>query len=152
MKLPERNVILGVVVADGQPVTVGLYIEEDSRAAVGVAGDGFELHVDCAIGEVAHRLEDCYWVIGELPGVVHQLFIRSSVELAGALNQQFGGIILARDPGTTIHHDDLIRAVLRHHPCANHRLKCDRRLTDVFFAEIDLLLSRVKGYSKQRED
>src|SRR5437016_2120574 len=37
VKLPERDVVLRVVVAYGQPVAIGLHVEEDSRAAVAIA-------------------------------------------------------------------------------------------------------------------
>src|ERR1035437_4276213 len=53
VEFPERDVVLGVVVADGQPVAVGLDVEQNARAAVGVARDGLELHADRAVREGA---------------------------------------------------------------------------------------------------
>src|SRR5262249_32213254 len=58
MKLPQCHIVFRVVVAHSQPVAVGFYIEEDSRAAVGIARDCLELHADRAVGEVVHASEN----------------------------------------------------------------------------------------------
>src|SRR5262245_58934017 len=42
VEFPERNVLLRVVVADGEPVAVWLDVEDDARAPVRIAADGLE--------------------------------------------------------------------------------------------------------------
>ena len=105
MELPERDVVLGVVVADGQPVAVGLDVEEDAGAAVGVAGDRLELHADGAVREVVDALQHGDRVVGELLRVVHQLFVRGAVEPARALHEQLRRVVLAGLPGAAVDHD-----------------------------------------------
>ena len=77
-------------------------------AAVGIAGDGFELHADGAVRKIVDALENGDRVVGELLGVVHQLFIRRAVELAGTLNQQLRRVVFAGDPRPAINHDHFV--------------------------------------------
>src|SRR6185503_11658276 len=49
VELPEHDVVLGVVVADGQPVAVRLDVEDDAGAAVQLPAHGLELHGDAAV-------------------------------------------------------------------------------------------------------
>src|SRR5262244_1802155 len=39
VELPESDVVLRIVVADREPIAVGLHVEENARAAVAIAGD-----------------------------------------------------------------------------------------------------------------
>jgi hypothetical protein len=75
MEFPECDVVLRVVVADGQPVAIRLHIEEDSGTAIRIAGDGLELHADGAVREIGYAVEHCHRIVSELLRVVHQFFI-----------------------------------------------------------------------------
>src|SRR5215210_4914234 len=46
VELPERDVVLSVVVADRQPVTIRLHVEENAGTPVGLARHGLEFHGD----------------------------------------------------------------------------------------------------------
>src|SRR3954447_19869326 len=58
VKFPEADVVLGVVVADGEPVAVRLDVEEDPRRAIRLAGNRLELDADRPVRKGVDRLED----------------------------------------------------------------------------------------------
>src|SRR5262249_17146035 len=126
VEFPQRHVVFRIVVANGQPVSVSLHIEENAGTTVGLARNRFEFQADGAIREIVHALEYGHRVVSKLLGIVHQLFVRGAVELARAFDQEFSRVVFARYPGTAINHDDLILYVLYDYPGADHRLKGGR--------------------------
>ncbi len=120
---PERDVVLGVVVTRGEPVAIGLDVEQDARTAVEIAGNGLELQDDRAVQEIVHAIERCDRVIGELLHVIDEIPLRGVVEAPRSLGEQSRAVVLVRLSGLAIDHDDLVRAVLNHPPCPDDGLK-----------------------------
>src|ERR1019366_10080497 len=48
VEFPESDVVLRIVVANGEPVAVWLDVEKDSGPPVGIARNGLEFHADGA--------------------------------------------------------------------------------------------------------
>jgi len=92
--------------------------------------------------KLATLFSNCDGVVGELLGVVHQFLVGRAVQIARGLQQQPGGVILARDPWTAIDHDDLVAAVLDHNPGTDDRLENRRSLAGLFVLEIDFYIGR----------
>ncbi len=138
MELPQPDVVFRVVVPHRQPIAVRLDVEQDSRSAVGLATHGLELDANRAVGEIVDAAQHGHRIVGKLLGIVHQLFVACAVELARGFEQQPRGIILARDPGPAVHHDDFLASVLGDHPRAHHGLERFGRFADLLLAQVDL--------------
>src|SRR5262249_53614475 len=80
VELPQDDVVLGVVITDGEPIAVWFDVEENARTAIQVAGYRLEVHADRAVAEVVDAFENGDWVVGKLFRVVHQLFVRRAVK------------------------------------------------------------------------
>src|SRR5262249_9801700 len=91
---PKRDVVLGVVVAGGEPVAMGLDVDQDARATVEIAGEGLELQADGAVCEVVHAIKRCDRIIGKLLDVIDEILLRGVVEAARPLSQQGGAVVL----------------------------------------------------------
>src|SRR5262249_53600541 len=149
---PQRNVVLGVVIARGEPVAIGLDIEQDAGAAIEVAGNRLELEADGAVREIIQAVERRDRVICELLDVIDKILLRSVVEAARALSEQRCTVVLVRLPGLAIHHDDLVLAILNDAPCADDGLKRYGRLADALLAQVHPELGGGKPARRKRRN
>src|SRR5258707_2368158 len=76
----ECDVVLGIVVRRGQPITIGPPVERNARAAVEIARNGFELEADRAVREIVHAVERGDRVISELLDVIDKILLRGVVK------------------------------------------------------------------------